>query len=1070
MKQRLSGILTLLLVLVVQIGFAQEKTVTGTVLDTEGLPLPGVNVIVKGTNNGTTTDFNGFYSITAAEGQSLVFSYIGFVTQEKLIGTEEEIDVVLDLDSGTLEEVVVVGYGTATKQSFTGTATKVDGELLDRKNVSDVSQALAGEAAGVRVINTSGQPGSEATIRIRGIGSVNGNRSPLYVVDGVPFNGSISSINPADIESTTILKDAAATAIYGARGANGVIVINTKDGRAGESFVEVEVKSGQNFQLLPRYETIESPERYIELAYESVANEGRFAYDSDPAAWANTYLFHNRYGINTRYNIWGVPASELIDPETGLVREGVTRVYDPEDWEDYGFQNSSRTEANVRFSGGSEKSTYYASMGYLKDVGYIINSDYERWSSRLNITHDVKDWLSGSMDLGYSLSESNANGQTEDSGSIFWFADNIPSIYPLFLRDDNGEFVPDPFFGGNQYDYGVGRGFGALTNAIADAHYDVNRTLRHELNGNTALTATITDGLTFETRFGLQYFNQSLDNQNNPFYGSAAQQNGAIFKQKVERFSYNFLQLLRYQKGFGDHSIEAFVAHEANSWEQKVLSASMSNLVVADGLELNNGVVSTPAGSYTNDYTLESYFGQVNYDFDDTYFLSATVRRDGSSRFLGDNKWGNFGAVGAAWVLSNEDFLADQTTLSNLKLKASYGLIGEQAGVGYYPGYDLFSVNNLNGGLSLIFDTKGNPDLTWETSKMFQTGVEFGLGTYFDASIDYYIKNTDDLLFERRVAPSVGYAILNVNDGRLRNTGLEFDLTAHVVNTESFFLDLTLNGEIVKNELLEMPIEPATGEPKALDIAGYYGRAQGHSVYDYYLREWAGVDPATGVAQWNLYFNDANNNGTYDSGEQRISSLFEYLDENPAAESNIAMTTTTTYSQATQKFVGKSAIPDVRGAFNIATGFKGFTLSGQFLYQIGGYSYDFVYARLMHNDMVGSNNWHVDILDRWQEPGDITDVPRLSNNADLNVTSSSTRFLTKSDYLSLNNVRLGYTIPASFSESLGLTNLSVYVSGDNLLLFTERDGFNPSVSETGGSDWYTYSPLSTVTAGLKVKF
>ena len=1070
MKQRLSGILTLLLVLVVQIAFAQEKTVTGTVLDTEGLPLPGVNVIVKGTNNGTTTDFNGFYSITAAEGRSLVFSYIGFVTQEKLIGADEEIDVVLNLDSGTLEEVVVVGYGTATKQSFTGTATKVDGELLDRKNVSDVSQALAGEAAGVRVINTSGQPGSEATIRIRGIGSVNGNRSPLYVVDGVPFNGSVSSINPADIESTTILKDAAATAIYGARGANGVIVINTKDGRAGQSFVEVEVKSGQNFQLLPRYETIESPERYIELAYEAVANEGQYAYDSDPAAWANAYLFHNRYGINNRYNIWGVPTSELIDPETGLVREGVTRAYDPEDWEDYGFQSSNRTEANVRFSGGSDNSTYYASMGYLKDVGYIINSDYERWSSRLNITHDVKDWLSGSMDLGYSLSESNANWQSSDSGSIFWFADNIPSIYPLFLRDDNGEIVPDPFFGGNQYDYGVGRGFGALTNAIADAHYDVNRTLRHELNGNTALTATITDGLTFETRFGLQYFNQSLDNQNNPFYGSAAGQNGSIFKQKVERFSYNFLQLLRYQKSFGDHSLEAFVAHEANSWEQKVLSASMSNLVVADGLELNNGVVSTPPGSYTNDYTLESYFGQLNYDYDDTYFLSATIRRDGSSRFLGDNKWGNFGAVGAAWVLSNEDFLADQSTLSNLKLKASYGLIGEQAGVGFYPGYDLFSVNNLNGGLSLIFDTKGNPDLTWETSKMFQTGVEFGLGTAFDASIDYYIKNTDDLLFERRVAPSVGYAILNVNDGKLRNTGLEFDFTAHVISNEDLFLDLTLNGEIVKNELLEMPIEPATGEPKILDIAGYYGRAEGHSVYDYYLREWAGVDPATGVAQWNLYFNDTNNNGTLDSGEQRISSLFEYLDENPAAESNIAMTTTTTYSQATQKFVGKSAIPDVRGAFNIATGYKGFTLSGQFLYQIGGYSYDFVYARLMHNDMVGSNNWHVDIENRWQQPGDITDVPRLSNNADINVSSSSTRFLTKSDYLSLNNVRLGYTIPARFSENLGLTNLSVYVSGDNLLLFTERDGFNPSVSETGGSDWYTYSPLSTVTAGLKVKF
>ncbi|HER40283.1 MAG TPA: TonB-dependent receptor [Salinimicrobium catena] len=1070
MKKRLSGILTLLLVLVVQISFAQQKQVTGNVIDEEGLPLPGVNVVVKGTSNGTTTDFNGDYSISAAEGQTLVFSYVGFLPQEKLIGAENEIDVVLNLDAGTLEEVVVVGYGTATKQSFTGTATKVDGELLDRKNVSDVSQALAGEAAGVRVINTSGQPGTEATIRIRGIGSVNGNRDPLFVVDGVPFNGNISSINPADIESTTILKDAAATSIYGARGANGVIVITTKDGSRSGSFVEVELKTGQNFQLLPRYSTIESPERYIELAYESVANEGQYAYESDPAAWAEAYLFHDRYGINNRYNIWGVPVSELIDPATGQVREGVERLYDPEDWEDYGYQASTRTEANLRMSGGNEKSTYYASMGYLKDVGYIVNSDYERYSARLNITHEVKDWLSGSMDLGYALSESNQNGQSEDSGSIFWFSDNIPSIYPLFLRDENGEIVPDPIFGGNQYDYGVGRGFGALTNAIADAHYDVNQTIRHEINANTSLTATLADGLTFETRFGLQYFNDSDDIQNNPFYGSAAGQNGSIFKRKIERFSYNFLQLLRYRKSFGDHSLEAFVAHEANSWEQKLMSASMSNLVVANGLELNNGVVSTPPSSYTNDYTLESYFGQINYDFDDKYFLSGTVRRDGSSRFLGDNKWGTFGAVGAAWVLSNEDFLADQNTLSNLKLKASYGLIGEQAGVGFYPGYDLFSVNNLNGGLSLIFDTKGNPDLTWETSKMFQTGVEFGLGKYLDASVDYYVKNTDDLLFERRVAPSVGYAILNVNDGKLRNTGVEFDVTGHIISQKDLFLDLSINGEIVQNELLEMPIEPATGEPKLLDIAGYYGRAEGHSIYDFYLREWAGVDPETGVAQWNLYFNDANSNGVLDTGEQRIASLYEYLNENPENEGNVAQTTTTSYSQATQKFVGKSAVPDVRGAFNLATGYKGFTLSAQFLYQLGGYSYDFVYARLMHNDMVGSNNWHTDILNRWQEPGDITDVPRLSNNADINVSSASTRFLTKSDFLSLNNVRLGYTVPAAYTENIGVSNLSIYVSGDNLMLLSERDGFNPSVSEAGESDWYTYSPLSTVTAGVKVKF
>ena len=1069
MKRKLNGILTLLLALVVQVSFAQEKTVTGQVLDVEGLPLPGVNVLVEDTGEGTTTDFNGYYSIDVAEGESLVYSYVGFVTQEKVVGAENEIDVVLDLDTGTLEEVVIVGYGTATKQSFTGTATKVDGELLARKNVSDVSQALAGEAAGVRVINTSGQPGTEATVRIRGIGSVNGNRDPLYVVDGIPFNGSISSINPADIESTTILKDAAATAIYGARGANGVIVINTKDGTAGVSYIEVEVKTGQNFSLLPRYSTIESPERYIELAYESVANEGLYAYDSDPAAWANTYLFHEQYGIHPKYNLWGVPASELIDPETGMVREGVSRVYDPEDWEDYAFQASNRTEANLRMSGGSDKSTYYASMGYLKDVGYAVNSDFERYSARLNLTHEVKEWLSGSMDMGYTLSESNQNGQSEDSGSVFWFADNIPSIYPLFQRGEDGEILDDPIYGGNRYDYGVGRGFGALTNAIADAHFNTDQTLKHEVNLNTALNAQITEGLTFETTFGMQYYNSSLDILTNPFYGSAAGQNGAIYKEKEELFSYNFLQLLRYQKDFGDSSLEAFVAHESNSWEQKFMWASKNNIVDADGLELNNAVVSNPPGSFTDDYTLESYFGQLNYDFNDTYFLSGTIRRDGSSRFLEGNRWGTFGALGTAWVLTNEDFMADQDVFSNLKLKASYGVIGEQAGVGYYPGYDLFDVNPLNGGISLLFDRKGNPDLTWETSKQLQVGAEFGLGAFLEGAVDYYVKNTDDLIFDRQVAPSVGFDEVTVNDGRLRNTGWEFTLTGHLINREDLFLDLRVNGEIVSNELLEMPIEPATGEHKVLDIFRYYGRAKGHSIYDFYLREWAGVDPETGVAMWNVYYDDANDNATLDTGE-RVSSLYEYLAENPDSEDNIESTTTTSYSDATQKFVGKSAVPDVRGAFSLATGYKGFTLSAQFLYQIGGYSYDFVYARLMHNDVIGANNWHTDILDRWQEPGDITDVPRLSNNADTNVSSASTRFLTKADFLSLNNVRIGYTVPQRFVEQIGLSDLTIYASGDNLMLMSARDGFNPSVAETGESDWYTYSPLSTVTAGVRLRF
>src|SRR5690606_34315087 len=407
MKKRLNGILTLLLVFVVQLTFAQNISISGTISDESGLPVPGVNVIVDGTNRGTQTDFDGNYSINAAQGETLVYSYVGYTTFRVVVGTNPRIDVTLAEDAAQLEEVVVVGYGTTTKQTFTGTAKTVAGEILDRKNVSNVSQALAGESAGVRVINTSGQPGEEATIRIRGIGSVNGNTDPLYVLDGVPYTGNINAINPGDIESTTILKDAAATAIYGARGANGVIVITTKGGRAGDSQIEVSTRTGVNFSLLPRYSTIESPEEYVEIGWEALFNSARARRLADPVATANANLF-SASGIRPQYNMWNVAnGGELIDPATGMVRPGVTRKYDPENWEDYGFQSSMRTEANLRISGGDERTEYYTSFGYLNDVGYIIDSDFERYTGRLNVNHQVKDWLSGSMNMGYTISETN---------------------------------------------------------------------------------------------------------------------------------------------------------------------------------------------------------------------------------------------------------------------------------------------------------------------------------------------------------------------------------------------------------------------------------------------------------------------------------------------------------------------------------------------------------------------------------------------------------------------------------------------------------------------------------------
>ncbi|MBW1657780.1 SusC/RagA family TonB-linked outer membrane protein [Flavobacterium quisquiliarum] len=1074
MKQNLKRLIVLFFVLGMQLSFAQVKKIVGTVSGTTG-PIPGVNVIVKGTANGVQTDFDGKYSINAKEGDVLVFSFVGMENSVVKIGNSNTINVSMQ-DGVNLNEVVVVGYGTTTNKSFTGTFKQIKADVLERKNVTNVSQALAGEIAGVRVINTSGQPGKDATIRIRGIGTVNASADPLYVVDGVPFSGNISSINFSDIESTTVLKDASATAIYGSRGANGVIIINTKSGKSSKSYIQVETKIGNNISLIPRYSVIKSADEYIALGWEGLYNQGVITKKADPVAYANQNLFNATVGVNPAYNSWNVAnGGELIDPVTRTVRSGVTKKYTPENWEDYAFQASLRSETNLTMGGGEGKTNYYSSFGYLEDKGYSINSDFKRLSTRLNVNHQIRTWLKGSVNMGYTYSKSNNNGQTSDSNSVFWFVDNMAPIYPLFQRDSKGNILQDPIYGGGLYDYGQNRRFGSLTNAISDAYKTVDRTGRHELNLNVSFDLQFTKGLNLETRVGSQYFNSSRDLKGDSFYGSSAQQNGSLDKTKNERLSYNILNLLRFKKDIGSHSIEALVAHESNKFSQAYMYASGHNLFDPNGLELNNAVVSSPSSSYTYGFSLESYFSQLNYNYKDTYFLSGTVRRDGSSKFI-NNKWGTFGSVGASWVISNESFMQNQKIFSSLKLKTSYGVTGEQGvtdsngNLDYYPGVDKYSINNLNDDVSLAFLTKGNPDLTWEKSKQFQVGVEFSLGSYIDATIDYYSKNTSNLLFDRRVGPSLGYAIMKVNDGQLLNSGLEFDVTAHLLKGKNYFVDFNVNGELPKNEMLKMPIDPATGQEKIIDIATIYGRADGHSLYDFYVPEYVGVDSQTGVAQWKAYYYDANGNGQLDGTETYIKSLYEWQKQNPDKVGNVVETITTTYANAANKFIGKSSIPKVRGAFTLSTKYKAFSLSTQFLYSLGGYAYDSAYQSLMHNGYIGSNNWSTDIKNRWQNPGDITDVPRLSNTSDISANGTSSRFVTKANYLSLNNIRLGYSLPKEFLHTISMNSLDIYASGDNLMLFSARKGFNPAGALSGQSSTYTYAPMSTISLGVKANF
>jgi TonB-linked SusC/RagA family outer membrane protein len=1076
MKTKFNGILTLFFALIVHLSFAQDKTITGTVSVDSGV-LPGVSVVIKGTSKGVETDFDGNYSITASAGDVLVFRYLGYSKAEKKVGTSNSINVKLKLDANnTLDEIVVIGYGTTTKQSFTGTASVVSTENIDAKSVSNIAQALVGEASGVTVTRENGRPGQSAVIRIRGFSSIEGNSDPLYVVDGIPFTGDINSINPNDIASTTILKDASATAIYGARGANGVVVLTTKRGKIGKSVIEFDFQSSMNQRTLPLYNLVDNEEQFMGLVYSGLKNSAELNGEADPSQFALDNLFAGR-GIAPLYNMWNVAdGNELIDPSTGLVKPGVTRKYTPTNWADAGYRDGIRTEMNFKSSGGTEKTKHYFSLGYLNDEGFIANSNFDRYSTRLNVTTNPSDIIKISTNLDYSYSEFNdATGY--GGGNVTYMLDYTPTIYPLYLRDTDGVIVNNPNTGMPFYDFGDNRfgnarDFSSTYNGVGEAIYNINRTKKHNVNGNVNVKVDLLEGLTFESTYGVNVYSSNLDRTRNSLQGSqGVALGGTLFKSNTSYMSQNFNQILRYNKKFGqDHNFDVLLAHESfvDTFEDFNLSKKgivnlNPNAAGAPENYLDQNGVST--GS-KNDSSLESYFTQANYSYANKYYLTSTLRRDGSSRFL-NNKWGTFWSVGAGWIISEEDFLDSSDIVNYLKLKASYGVLGDQ-GNAAFAGQGGFDIENLLGQPSLAPRPVVDPNITWETSNQFQTGVEFELfNGAIEADLDYYVKETSNLYVNKRLPPSTGDAVILTNDGALLNKGFEFNVTGNIVRNNDFRLSLTVNGEMFKNEITQMPIENATGNPKVININGRYGQSEGSSIFDFYTKEWVGVNPENGDPQWTQHWVDENSDGEYTAGEG-ISDYLVYSAANP--DSTIEERLTAVYGDATDKYVGKSAIPTVRGAFRLNTSYKDFTLSTQFAYSLGGFGYDSNYAVLMSNSKVGSTSYHEDIEKRWKNPGDITDVPRLYSNENVRVNASSSRFITSSDYLSLNNIRLGYGVPEAYLSRIGLSSVNLWISGDNLFLLTDRAGYNPTTSITGTSDRYTYNQISNYTLGVRIKF
>lgn len=1092
-------IFTLLVLGFVSLSMLAAKQVSGVVLDSNNEPVIGASVMVKGSSVGTISDYDGEFVLEVADdAKVLVVSFVGMKTQE--VPVQAYVKVVLHEATEMIQEVVVTGYGNVSKGSFAGSAQAVDAETIEKKSPTEISKALAGEVAGVQVINSTGQPGSNASIRVRGFGSVNGSSAPLYVVDGVTYDGDISAIDPGDIASTTILKDATATSLYGSRGANGVVVITTKKGNSGEEGkVEVDLKYGANMRLLPLYDVITSPEEYVTMSWMSLYNSYRIvnSKDQDVAVdLANKTLYGA--GLPSNYNLWQAKGNYLINPydEYGKVNP----TFDPlverrpgyeniESWADAIFRVGQKMDATIKFQGGTEKVNYFTSIGYLKDEGYYQASDFSRISLRSNLDFKPKKWLKGNLNISYAYTDMNKPNQEGDGAmnNGFYYVNAIPAIYPVYLRDAEGNLYEDSRTGRLAYDYGdqLNRPFGFGINPAGSLYLDKEKYLSHNINVQGGLSFTLYKGLKLMVDAGL-YYNGSLGSMlTNKYYGDA-EGIGRILQQSTNLLTFTAKELLEYNTTKAEHSIRAMIGHENYYYREGYVYGYKSYLADGESLNLSNAIQMNATEGNEDGFALDSYLATFSYIYDEKYMLTANYRADGSSRYAPGHRWGHFGSVGAAWTFTNESFLEPAADwLKNGKLRLSWGVLGNQINslYAYTNMYGIFPVSGVPG---FVEGSKGNRELTWERTNTTDLGLEFSIGKYADVELDYFYKLTDNMLFYRVTAPSLGYSSKPTNDAKMVNQGVEFTFNVHAVDTRNVKLDIRFNGAHYKNKMLQMPIDYTNADGTVVRQEMNGAMSVGHSRYDHYTVVYGGVDPETGDALYQGYYDvrDLEKYGadfaqpTENNEYNYISSLHQWILEQEAEGVNNPMqylrdTLTPDYTLAANQYIGKSYLPDLAGGIGFDLDVYGVTLAVACSYQIGGYGYDATYMALMANDPVGNHNWHVDMRNAWTPNNTKTDIPRLSNGKgtnDLYANAASTRFLTSNSFFSLNSIQVGYNFPKKLIEKIKINRLHVYVSADNLAIATARRGYNPMTSFTGNSDTHAYSPLSTVMGGIKVSF
>jgi TonB-linked SusC/RagA family outer membrane protein len=1023
---------------------AQNRTITGKVTDAQGIPVSNASVSVKGTTTGTSTGADGSFSLSVpANAKTLVISSIGYQAQEIAIGSQSSISVSLVSANDQLTEVVVsVPYGTIKKKAFTGAEVTINARAIEKQQVTSVTNTLEGLVPGIITTNGGGAPGSSASILIRGFSSINGSSDPLYVLNGVPYDGSIASLSTDDIESVTILKDAAASALYGSRAAGGVIMITTKSGKKGKPVVAVNLRQGFMSRGIPEYDRI-GPKEYYEIMWEATRNAFQFAQGQSAAAAGQNASNQLTDASHLVYNAYNVAGNQLVDPTTGKLNPNAKLLWN-DSWEDLLYRNASRQNANFNVSGAGDRSDYYLSAGYLNEEGTMKFTNYKRYNLRANINTDATNWLRTGLDIDGAYSKNTGVLQTGSfTSNPFYYTRNMGPIYPVYQHNPTTGATLYDSTGKPVLDWGVPTQMGARpyatnSNLLGSLALDERSSKIFNGNANTYAEAKILKSLSFKTTFGLNLWENDATTYQNRDFGDAQNVQGRLTKSFERQISYTFNQVLTWDKNFGVHNVRALVGHENYNYKDASQSATKTGFQFAEPITL--ATASTTEGtpdSREDNETIESYFANVNYAYGQKYLASASVRRDGSSRFADSVRWGNFYSAGIGWRISQEDFLKNVSWINELKIRASYGEVGQSnLGLGYL--YSYRNYYNFDGfGNYTPSNTLANPSLHWEKNKKSNVGVDFLLfKNRLQGTVEYFHNASTDLLFLVPLggtsAPS-NYVPMNI--GSSTNKGIELQLGYGIITGKDFNWRADLNLTHLKNVVTKLPPTQTT---KGI-VVGTKKISIGHSIYDFWLREFAGVDASNGDA---LYYKDV-------------------LDANGKVTSKVV---TNNINQASYYYFG-SAIPDVNGGLTNSFRYKNFNLSVLVTFAYGGKFYDGNYAGLMSATGYG-NALSTDILNRWQKPGDVTIVPRVQN-AIANQEGQSNRFLFDGSYANIKNVTLGYNLGKQLAERMHVSSLSVFGTVDNAYLFTAKKGMDPQRSFNGTSD-ASYPPFRTITFGLSL--